>query len=102
MRYITDTEGIMSELILVVDDEADIRDLLVFNLKREGYETAEASDGLSALEQARSLRPSLILLDVMLPRMDGLAVCRELARTETPRTSPSSCSRLAETTSTAS
>ena len=40
MRYSADTEGIMSELILVVDDEADIRDLLVFNLKREGYETA--------------------------------------------------------------
>ena len=39
----------MSELILVVDDEADIRDLLVFNLKREGYETVEASDGMNAL-----------------------------------------------------
>ena len=70
----------MSELILVVDDETDIRDLLVFNLKREGYETVEASDGVSALDLARSRRPSLILLDVMLPRMDGLAVCRELGK----------------------
>ena len=56
-RYSTDTEGIMSELILVVDDETDIRDLLVFNLKREGYETAEAADGLHALDLARSRRP---------------------------------------------
>ncbi|WP_446423766.1 response regulator [Mailhella sp.] len=70
----------MSELILVVDDEADIRDLLVFNLKREGYDTLEASDGAEALELARSRRPSLILLDVMLPRLDGLAVCRELGK----------------------
>jgi len=70
----------MSELILVVDDEADIRDLLVFNLKREGYDTLEASDGAAALELARSRRPSLILLDVMLPRLDGLAVCRELGK----------------------
>ena len=70
----------MSELILVVDDETDIRDLLVFNLKREGYETVEASDGVSALDLARSRRPSLILLDVMLLRMDGLAVCRELGK----------------------
>ncbi len=72
--------GSMSELILVVDDEADIRDLLVFNLKREGYDTLEASDGAAALELARSRRPSLILLDVMLPRLDGLAVCRELGK----------------------
>ena len=72
---------IMSEsLILVVDDEQDIRDLLVFNLKREGYATLEAADGCTALELARSRRPALILLDVMLPRMDGLAVCRELGK----------------------
>jgi two-component system phosphate regulon response regulator PhoB len=70
----------MSDLILVVDDEQDIRDLLVFNLQREGYATLEASDGGSALELARSRKPDLILLDVMLPVMDGLAVCRELGR----------------------
>lgn len=73
----------MSELILVVDDEDDIRDLLVFNLKREGYDTVEASDGAEALELARRRRPSLILLDVMLPRLDGLAVCRELGKDRT-------------------
>ncbi|MBQ4616108.1 MAG: response regulator transcription factor [Mailhella sp.] len=70
----------MSELILVVDDDEDIRDLLTFNLIREGYSTVEAADGVEALELARSRRPSLILLDVMLPRMDGLAVCRELGK----------------------
>ncbi|MBQ9106218.1 MAG: response regulator transcription factor [Mailhella sp.] len=70
----------MNELILVVDDEEDIRDLLVFNLKREGYDTIEATDGVEALEQVRLHRPSLILLDVMLPRMDGLAVCRALGK----------------------
>lgn len=70
----------MSELILVVDDDEDIRNLLVFNLSREGYETIEAKDGAEALEHARNRRPSLILLDVMLPVLDGLAVCRELGR----------------------
>lgn len=65
-------------LILVVDDEQDIRDLLVFNLKREGYATMEASNGIAALELARRHKPALILLDIMLPGMDGLAVCREL------------------------
>ncbi len=70
----------MSNLILVVDDEQDIRDLLVFNLQRDGYATVEAADGATALELARSRKPDLILLDVMLPVMDGLGVCRELGR----------------------
>ena len=70
----------MSELILVVDDDEDIRNLLTFNLQREGYQTIEADDGAVALELVRAQRPSLILLDVMLPRVDGLAVCRELGK----------------------
>lgn len=73
-------EDMSESLILVVDDEQDIRDLLVFNLKREGYATLEAADGQAALELARSRKPSLILLDIMLPGMDGLAVCRELGK----------------------
>jgi two-component system phosphate regulon response regulator PhoB len=74
-------EDFMSEtVILVVDDEQDIRDLLTFNLQREGYSTLEAADGVTALELARSQKPSLILLDVMLPHMDGLSVCRELGK----------------------
>ena len=67
-------------VILVVEDEQDIRELLVFNLEREGYATLEAGDGQSALDVARKQKPSLILLDVMLPVMDGLTVSRELER----------------------
>ena len=79
--FVSPVEENMSEsLILVVDDEQDIRDLLVFNLKRDGYATLEAADGNTALELARSRKPALILLDVMLPGMDGLAVCRELGK----------------------
>lgn len=70
-----------SATILVVEDEQDIRELLVYNLEREGYATLQAGDGKEGLELARAHRPDLILLDLMLPRMDGLAVCRELERT---------------------
>ena len=65
-------------LILVVDDEQDIRDLLVFNLKREGYATMEASNGITALELARRHKPDLILLDIMLPDEDGLTILGKL------------------------
>ena len=64
--------------ILVVDDEKSIRELLVFNLEKEGYETIEASDGAEAVEKALSEKPDLILLDVMLPRLDGISVCKKL------------------------
>lgn len=66
--------------ILIVEDEADIRELLEFNLEREGFATSQAGDGVLGLEMARSLKPDLILLDVMLPKMDGFEVCRELER----------------------
>ncbi len=66
------------KLVLIVEDEADIRDLLTFNLGREGFETIEAEDGLIGLELARSRHPDIILLDVMLPHKDGFQVCREL------------------------
>ena len=69
-----------SATILVVEDEQDIRDLLVYNLEREGYATLEAGDGREALDLVRLHRPNLILLDIMLPIMDGFAVCRELER----------------------
>ena len=64
--------------ILIVDDEQKIVDLLVHNLKREGYNTIEANDGLSAVDIALNERPDLILLDIMLPRMDGLSVCKKI------------------------
>ena len=58
--------------ILIVDDEQKIVDLLVHNLKREGYNTIEANDGVTAVEMAKEQRPDLILLDIMLPRLYGL------------------------------
>ena len=69
-----------SATILIVEDEQDIRELLAYNLEKEGYATVQAADGKEGLELARSRKPDLILLDLMLPKMDGLAVCRELER----------------------
>jgi len=64
--------------ILIVDDEQSIRDILVYNLKKEGYETIEAGDGMSAVEMAVTQKPDLILLDIMLPKMDGLTACKKI------------------------
>jgi DNA-binding response OmpR family regulator len=70
----------MRQRILVVDDESDMVELVSFNLKAEGYDVITASNGLEALNQARSALPDLILLDLMLPELDGLAVCEILHR----------------------
>ena len=64
--------------ILIVDDEKPIVDILVYNLQKEGYNTLEANDGLTAVEIALEKKPDLILLDIMLPRMDGLTVCKKI------------------------
>ena len=64
--------------ILIVDDEQPIREILVYNLKKEGYNTIEASDGVTALNIALEQYPDLILLDIMLPKMDGLSVCKRI------------------------
>ena len=64
--------------ILIVDDEKPIVEILVYNLQKEGYNTLEANDGVTAVEIALSERPDLILLDRMLPKMDGLDVCRKI------------------------
>lgn len=66
--------------ILVVDDEKNILELVRFNLEREGYQVLTALDGAVAIELARKEKPDLIVLDVMLPGMNGLEVCRELNR----------------------
>lgn len=68
----------MPQRILVVDDERPIADILKFNLEREGYEVEVAFDGPEALDKARRLAPDLIILDIMLPGMDGFQVCREV------------------------
>ncbi|MBQ9973597.1 MAG: response regulator transcription factor [Oscillospiraceae bacterium] len=68
----------MGKTILIVEDETNIVDILSFNLEREGYNTIEAYDGQTGLQLAREQNPDLILLDLMLPRMDGFEVCRRL------------------------
>ncbi len=67
--------------ILVVDDEQAVLDLLVYNLSKAHYEVLTADNGRQALDLARQVEPDLILLDLMLPEVDGLDVCRELRQT---------------------
>ncbi|WP_312939572.1 response regulator [Oscillibacter sp.] len=64
--------------VLIVEDEKNIVDIVCFNLQREGYATLEAYDGEDGLEKAQTNKPDLILLDVMLPKMNGFDVCRAL------------------------
>lgn len=68
----------MSKRVLIVDDEKAIVDILEFNLQRDGYEALKAYDGPEGLRMAREENPDLVLLDVMLPGMDGFTVCRTL------------------------
>ena len=68
----------MAKRVLIVDDEKAIVDILEFNLQRDGYETLKAYDGLEGLRMAREENPDLLLLDIMLPGMDGFEVCRRL------------------------
>ena len=67
--------------ILIVDDEELIVNILIYNLQKEGYETIEARDGETALNIAFEKKPDLILLDIMLPKIDGLTVCRKIRST---------------------
>jgi two-component system phosphate regulon response regulator PhoB len=68
----------MQQKIMVVDDEADVIDMLVLNLRNAGYQVITVEDGATALAKARAESPSLIILDLMLPRMPGLEVCKVL------------------------
>ncbi|EBA13507.1 response regulator transcription factor [Roseobacter sp. CCS2] len=68
-------------MILVADDDAQIRDVVRIGLTQAGFGVAEAGDGRAALEKAESLRPDLIILDIGMPEMDGLEVCRALRKT---------------------
>lgn len=67
-----------AKTILIVDDEPPIVDILVYNLRKEGYRTIEAGDGITALNMATEQKPDLILLDIMLPKLDGLSVCKRI------------------------
>ncbi len=68
----------MSSRVLIVEDEPDIRELVVHHLKREGYQVSVAASGEEALRQVQASPPDLVLLDLMMPAMNGLEVCRRL------------------------
>jgi len=74
------------QTILIIEDERDLADLLAFNLEKDGYKTVIATDGVEGLDAAARVLPDLILLDLMLPGMMGMEVCKSLKRNE--RTSP--------------
>ena len=74
--------------VLVVDDEEDLLSLLEYNLEQEGFDVALARDGVDAIEQTRVHEPDLIILDIMMPKMDGMEVCEKLRKDAHLRTIP--------------
>ncbi|MPM20579.1 Transcriptional regulatory protein WalR [bioreactor metagenome] len=68
--------------ILLVDDEKDILEIMSYNLKKEGYDVFTARDGQSAINKALDIEPKLIVLDIMMPGMDGITACQEMRRHE--------------------
>ena len=70
---------------MIVDDDDDIRHLLKYNLDKDGFTTEIASNGLECLEIIKSYRPDLILLDVMMPNMDGIEVCERINQIRTTK-----------------
>ena len=64
--------------ILIVDDEDDIIDLLQYNLEKEGYNISSATNGIEGIELARQIKPDLIILDIMMPKLDGFEVCKAI------------------------
>ena len=77
----TNTYDESKKKILIVDDEKEIADLLIFHLEKEGYKTITAEDGETGVELALSEVPDLIILDIMLPKADGLTVCKKIRQT---------------------
>jgi two-component system, OmpR family, alkaline phosphatase synthesis response regulator PhoP len=71
-----------AEKILLVDDEPDILEFLGYNLTKEGYDVSVATSGKKAIEIAQKIKPDLIVLDVMMPEMDGIETCHEIRKTE--------------------
>jgi two-component system OmpR family response regulator len=73
-------ESNMADKVLVVEDDANLLETLKYNLRKEGYDVATASDGEQAIEVARREKPDLIVLDIMLPKLNGFEVCRILRK----------------------
>jgi two-component system, OmpR family, alkaline phosphatase synthesis response regulator PhoP len=67
-----------TQKVLVVDDEEPILELLKYNLEKQGYDVRTAADGFQAVEQAKKFHPDLVLLDIMMPKMDGVEACRQI------------------------
>jgi len=74
--------------VLIVEDEEDLRDIVIYNLEREGYKTIGVESGEEGLERAIALKPNLILLDLMLPGMNGMDVCRQLKQNDSTKKIP--------------
>ncbi len=72
----------MDKKILIVDDEKNIRDIIIYNLKKEGYQILQAADGEEGVRLAMEEEPDLILLDVMMPKMDGYDACKKIRETK--------------------
>lgn len=77
-----------TQTVFIVEDEQDILDLVEFNLKQAGFRVLKAIDGLEALSVVQKERPDLIILDLMLPKMDGKEVCRRIRQKEDTRAIP--------------
>ncbi len=78
----------MAKKILIIDDSEVLRKIIVFNLKKLGYEIEEAVDGVTGLEKLRSFSPDVTILDIMMPRMDGFGVLKEKANDDSIRHIP--------------
>jgi len=75
-------------VILIVEDEEDLRDIIIYNLERDGYQTVGVESGEQGLEQAIALKPDLMILDIMLPGMNGMDVCRHIKQDAKTRAVP--------------
>jgi two-component system alkaline phosphatase synthesis response regulator PhoP len=71
-------EGTAAKKVLIVDDEPDILEFLQYNLRKEGYQVVTAADGLQGIQVAEREKPNIIILDIMMPEMDGVEACRQL------------------------
>ena len=76
-------KGFMNKSILIVDDEQDIRQILSYNLRKEGFDTYEATNGEEGIRMVEKVNPDLVILDVMMPGMDGIEVCESIRKTST-------------------